>query len=233
MNPYYEHAGITIYHGDCREMLPHLEVDRIITDPVWPNALAMLEGSGDPCGLLQSSLDVATARTVVIQLGRGSDPRFLAAVPDRWPFFCVTHLEYAVPSYSGRMMNTGDFAYAFGEPISSAPRRRVVPGRCIATRSESTRGTGRNRTSLAYRQAMDNMPHPCPRKMDHLLWLVTWFSDPGEVVLDPFMGSGTTLRAAKDLGRRGIGIEIEERYCEIAAKRMEQEVFDFSEDCPT
>jgi site-specific DNA-methyltransferase (adenine-specific) len=59
--------------------------------------------------------------------------------------------------------------------------------------------------------------------MRWLLSLVT-----GETVLDPFTGSGTTLRAAKDLGRKAIGIEIEERYCEIAARRMEQEVFDFS-----
>lgn len=66
--------------------------------------------------------------------------------------------------------------------------------------------------------------HPCPRPVDTMRHIVGLGSRPGQMILDPFMGSGTTLRAAKDLGRRAIGIEIEEKYCEIAARRMAQEV---------
>ena len=66
--------------------------------------------------------------------------------------------------------------------------------------------------------------HPCSRALIHMQWLANWWSEPGENILDPFMGSGTILLAAKNCGRRATGIEIEERYCEIAAKRLSQEV---------
>jgi site-specific DNA-methyltransferase (adenine-specific) len=69
--------------------------------------------------------------------------------------------------------------------------------------------------------------HPTQKPLKLISELMQLFSNEGDIALDPFMGSGTTLRAAKDLGRKAIGIEIEEKYCEIAVKRLAQEVFDF------
>jgi hypothetical protein len=69
--------------------------------------------------------------------------------------------------------------------------------------------------------------HPNEKPLDVILDLCQRLSNPQSVILDPFMGSGTTLRAAKDLGRQAIGIEIEEKYCEIAANRLRQEVLQF------
>ena len=68
--------------------------------------------------------------------------------------------------------------------------------------------------------------HPTQKPVALMAQIIEWRTLPGDLVLDPYMGSGPVLRAAKDLGRRAIGIEIDERYCEIAARRLAQDVLD-------
>ena len=222
--PYYSEAGIEIYHGDCREVLPQLSANSLICDPVWPNCEHIFPGI-DAKALLAEALEVATVERVAIQIGCGSDPRFLGSVPDRFPYIRTCWLEYACPSYQGRILNTGDVAYVFGEPPAPRKGAMVLPGRYIATKADP--GFTRWNWDEARRSKRDHakeLPHPTPRKLSHVTWLAKWFG--GESIIDPFMGSGTTLLAAKNLNRRAIGIEIDERYCEVAAERLAQEVLD-------
>jgi len=210
LKPYYQDNAVTIYHGDCREILPTLPaVATIITDPVWPGTAVKLFGADDPSRMfaaMWSSLPALPQRAA-IHLGCGSDPRFLCGVPVGLAFFRVTWLPVIRCSYQGRLMNTGDVAYLFGTPPPSRPGARVIPGEC---RDSDPRG----------KQA----DHPCPRKLRHVSWLVNWWSGETDLVLDPFAGSGTTLLAAKAGARHAIGIEIEEAYCEVAARRLRQDM---------
>lgn len=212
MQPYYEQDGIQIYLGDCREILPSLSADTLITDPVWPNASVPLAGFDDPEGLLRAALvNAGPLARVAIHLGCDSDPRFLRAVDYRWPFFRVASLEIVRVGYKGRLLMTGDFAYLFGVPPVSRKGAHVIPGKCVDADSGGKQAD-----------------HPCPRKLKHVEWLVSWWSEPSDTILDPFMGSGTTLVAAKRLGHKAIGVEVDERYCETAAKRLAQRVLEFS-----
>lgn len=194
-----------LYLGDCLSILPTLgPVDVVVTDPVWPNAHPDLPGSDDPFGLWRTVLSVMPAcRTLVVWLGCQSDPRFLCAVPDSLPFLRMMYLRRAVPSYNGRCLVSGDVAYAFGEWPDSRDGRRVLPGECSVTSIPSLR-----------------VDHVCARNQAHANWLIRWWTDPGALVLDPFMGSGTTGVACANLGGRFIGIEIEERYFGIACERI-------------
>jgi hypothetical protein len=217
MQPYYDDGkGIQIYHGDARDVLPQLSaVDCVITDPVWPNATAELVGSDDPYGLLRDVAELwpRLTRRVVVHLGCDSDPRILCAVPPALPFFRVCWLEYARPGYKGRILYASDVAYVFGEPPPSRPGAHVMPGKYMDRHNEDRVDRG----------------HPCPRRLSHVRWLVNWFAR--GLVLDPFMGTGTTLVAARHCGLPAIGIEIEERYCDTAARRLEQQaVMDLSLD---
>ena len=77
------------------------------------------------------------------------------------------------------------------------------------------------------KDSKEHKSHPTQKPLKLITQIVNDFSDEDNILLDPFMGSGTTLRAAKDLGRKSIGIELEEKYCEIAVERLRQEVLAF------
>lgn len=199
MKPYYEHAGITIYHGDCREILPRVTADALVTDPPYglglhlhrpgPGEWSKLYGAGAPEWDMEPSAGlteiVARYRSAIVWGGN-----YYALPPSRGWFvwdklvreFSSGHCELA---WSTLDQPVRAFSYSHGQ------------------------------------LANEGKLHPTQKPLPLMKWCIG-FLDAG-TVLDPFMGSGTTLRAAKDLGRRAIGIEIEERYCEIAAKRLSQE----------
>ena len=193
---------ITITAKDSRGL--SIDCDAIITDPVWPNAPdGMFDIDMAPVDLLAACLENVTAKRVVVVLRFDSDPRFLRSVPARWTYFRTCILPYAVPGYIGRKLGGMEVAYCFGEPVPSKPGRRVIPGMAPSV-TKPTPANG----------------HICPRTIEHFRWLVNWFSDPGETVYDPMMGSGTTILACQQMGRNAIGHDINPEYVEIARHRL-------------
>lgn len=191
MKPYYSHAGVTIYHGDCREILP-LSCDLVLTDPPYPNMKGIVS-EYQQCGL--DSLKSMPCKQLVF-----------------WTSSVEFPLDYkSVHIWDKKTGVQSEYERIF-ERNSDSNRWRVFRHYLI------------NSTVAAQYTGDTFWNHPSQKPID----LITELLHLGEgLVLDPFMGSGTTLRAAKDLGRRAIGIEIEEKYCEIAAKRLSQEVLTF------
>lgn len=205
VRPYYEQDGIIIYHGDCREIMPNIFADTIVTDPVWPNNSVPEFMDIDPFELFEQAVNSIpeSVERIAVHLGCDSDPSILR--PIKHDFFRVAWLEIVRPHYKGRLMYGSDIGYLFGKPPKSKKGAHVIPGRYTDT---SCKGK--------------ETKHPCPRKLGHVKWLVKWWSEEQDVILDPFMGSGTTLLAAKILGRKAVGIETDERYCEMTANRLRQ-----------
>lgn len=245
--PYYSDDLVTLYLGDCREVLPILlgvRFDAAVTDPPyaetslawdrwpdgWPALVAGATSSLWCFGSVRMFLDRAAefngwrlAQDVVWEKNTGS-----AFATDR---FMRVH-EVATHWYRGPWDAIHHETPRIGVrgPDKSVRRRAVPKGHHgVRGASEYVDDGTRLMRSVIYadNNAHGRALHPTEKPLPVVAALVEYSTPPRGNVLDPFAGSGTTLRAAKDLGRRAVGIEADERYCEVAAKRLAQESLDF------
>lgn len=217
MKPYYEDATTVIYHGDAAEVLPSLAADVLVTDPPYGVGLGGTSGTGGKHGLARASYDgyedsYENYRAIVVPIIESS-----LAIVQRGAVFSGPHFQELpkATAMGGVFCPTGSGRHSWGF-------KTFLPVLFYGSAPNLHKGAQPNVIRSVVKA--DKSLHPCPKPIEWMRWLVQLAALPQEVVLDPFMGSGTTLRAAKDTGRKAIGIEIEESYCEMAAGRLAQEV---------
>lgn len=241
--PYYEDESVTIYHGDCRSIIEWLpRVDAVVTDPPYSSG-----------GAMRSDRNLKTSAKYRLTGTLKEDPEFSGDNRDQRSFekWCALWMSEALyASRSGAALvcfidwrnlpcvidavQIGGWIYRgiavwdkeVGRP-DQAWFRAQAEYIVLASNGPLERGAGApgicQRGVLRHIVNGQEKQHITEKPVGLLADILSTRDD-WQTILDPFMGSGTTLRAAKDLGRKAIGIEIEERYCEIAAKRMAQEV---------
>jgi site-specific DNA-methyltransferase (adenine-specific) len=246
MRPYFENDGIVIYHGDCREVMPALtevKVDMVLTDPPWIARKDKITRRG--CG-------VANVIQPSQGIGYGSIGDFSAEAL-RMAFEKTDNDMFVICGYKelGQVIAVlepirgvfiwhkpnGGISVAYPCPLDVAyivwgAHTSKITGyqwwkSGVMSHNVPSAGCISNGERIL-EQKNGKAAHPCqgPLSLYHQLLMPI---NPGSTILDPFMGSGTSLRAAKDHGIKAIGIEIEERYCEMAAKRLAQGVFNWDE----
>ena len=206
MKPYYERDDVVIYHGDCRDVLPTLEpVDLVLTDPPYSSGRPETEFAAS--GNIAVSLHLASEKAPTMMVfgtssGRGIEfvKSSVRALPHNRVL--VWHRSYVNSPAAGPWRWDVVLIHVFGKGSFGRPQ---------ASSLIETDGT----QALA-----KELGHKSPVPLAVMARLYNPFA-PG-VVLDPFMGTGSALEAARLANGKAIGIEIEERYCEIAAKRMSQ-----------
>lgn len=239
VTPYYDDpvAGITIYHGDAREIMPTLAgaADLLVTDPPYvgltggysfgdqggvARKLNESISVGDPWG---ASFDWVPDAMRSVRLGalvfctyHSLPETALAFAAMRRAVLLTWHKRNAPATGRNVPRFTEEYIWGFaklpGLQWDAYPTTMFdIPKLATGAFASPERFTDANGAAL----------HPTQKPLDLMRRLMVIG---GDVVIDPFMGSGTTLRAAKDLGRRAIGIEINEEYCEIAVERLRQEV---------
>jgi site-specific DNA-methyltransferase (adenine-specific) len=230
---YYAEPGVEIYHGDCREVLPELrrQTDLVLTDPPYEAEAHTQQRRIKRAGKVVEEPLTFAPMTPRLREEVASEIRKIAK---RWVLtFCqveaapIWRKEYEF--YGLRYMRTCIWVKPDGQPQLTGDRPGMGYETLLAMHSQDNahwNGGGRVGVFIHNKNHMGGQPayHQSMKPLPLIKELISLFSDEGELVIDPFMGSGTTLRAAKDLGRKCIGIELEEKYCETAVKRLCQEV---------
>lgn len=216
MTPYYEEAGITIYHGDCREILPTLpKVDLVLTDP--PYAIGAGRGEWSATAAVAIGLHEAARRVlktgslVALTTTSGRGIEFTqGAIAGKLPFNRL--LVWSKTDGNSRAVSPWNWDSVAVMMFGRAPKTRLGGSSVFVTPA---------------RYAKEST-HPAELPDGISEWLYGPFASPGLVTLDPFMGTGRLLDAPVSLGHPVIGIEIEEKYCEIAANRLRQGVLELN-----
>ena len=238
MKPYYEHAGITIYHGDSREVLSGFDsesVDLVLTDPPYNVGKYYGKGMNDnkPEGVFWA--DYHETFELIFPLMKQNTLIYVSSTTRQMyqikPLLEVLGWRWlqTLIWYRPNMVNA---AKSFAAPWSQLyePITLLVKGKrpkmTNPGEKDGDEEAVKTHDVLIYASPQSNfhesVDHPTQKPIG--LYGAIIGRSKGETVLDPFMGSGTTLLAAKNLGRKAIGIDIEEKYCEIAANRVTQEV---------
>ncbi len=214
MTPYYDKDGITIYHGDCREMTEWLGADVLVMDPPYGESHASNWNGPFKGQQIANDCDSDTRDSILDWWGGRP-----AVVFGKWSVAKWGKPRGVLAWDKGPASGMGDLSFPwkaswedvaiYGKGWQGHRDEGVLRGKCVVTWS----GKGQRL-------------HPNEKPT----WLLRHIIEkaPCGTILDPFMGSGTTIVAAKELGRTAIGIEIEERYCEIAAKRLAQGILPFT-----
>ena len=243
--PYYDKGGITLYCGDCREILPGLEpasVDLVLTDPPyghnnnngdliakWEKALGRGEAGparpiandGPEANELVQWMFAESRRLLApgcccccCCCGGGPDPQFA-----RWSLWLDKELDFKqMVIWDKGPMGMGWHYRRSYETVLVAQ----APGAKCRWFDETNKVE--NIIRHIPKIIPDSRDHPTPKPVELMRHFIDLHTERGHLVLDPFAGGGTTLRAAKDLGRRAIGIELDEEFCKMTVRRLRQEV---------
>lgn len=220
MKPYYSDHYVTLYHGDCRGVSAWLNADVMVTDPPygigWSKGLDAKNGSRAHDGIAND--ESTEARDLIVSQWGTKPAAVFGSLYAPFPAAVRHVLVWEKPGDAGVFGSTIGFrrdveaVFLLGEWATRPAQWGSVLRSAVRNIGGANSPSGRT-------------GHPHTKPVDVLCTLID--RSGGATICDPFAGSGSTLVAARSLGRRAIGVELEERYCEVAARRLSQGVLDF------